>query len=262
MTTTNVPPPPTTASLAMPSLIPRRWPLLAVLLVASSVTAGVGSAVLGAVFDWPAVLDMSGSVALPAFAKDQSLVSAMFYLLLVSSLLLIPAAIGVERALARPSAAVRAFTVLGITGAVLQILGWVRWPLVVPGLAQRYLDPAASQTSRTATVASYDVINAYAGSAVGEHLGWLLQAPWAVAVGYLALTSRGVPRWVGWSGLVTAVMWAPILGLQAVVPPFDQGVLASAGFVAYSVWYVWLAVLGAVLVLRPVAPGPRGENHV
>lgn len=200
------------------------------------------------------MLDEPGSVALPAFAQDDTAIRGAFYLQLVSSLLLLPAAIGVQTAITRATPGVRVLTAFGIAGALFQLLGWVRWPVAVPGLAERYLDPAADEASRAATAAAYDVLNAYAGGALGEHLGWLLQAPWALALGVWALAARGVPRWLGWTGLLAAAVWVPLIVPEPFVPALSGDAVAALAFTAYTVWFVWVAVLGVVLATRRVAP--------
>jgi len=233
----------------------RRWPLTGALLVAAAVLAAVGEAVLGAVFDWPAVLDEPGTVALPAFAADGSTIRIAFYLELLSSLLLVPAAYGIARALGRGSDALRVLTTFGVVGALFQILGWVRWPIVVPGLAERFADPAADETQRAATVAAYDLINAYAGGAVGEHLGWLFQAPWAIAVGVLAVTAVNIPRWFGLVGLGSAIGWAVLIVPEPYAPALGGDAVSGIAFGIYTVWFVWLAALGVLVAVRRVGPG-------
>ncbi len=131
-----------------------------------------------------------------------------FYLSLLSSLALIPAAIGLLDELGAHSKAARSVAAFGVLGAFAQMLGWVRWPSVVPGLAEAWTDPAATATQREATAAAYDVLNGYAGGALGEHLGWLLQGIWAVGVAVLALRAARVPRWLATLGLVVAAAWA------------------------------------------------------
>lgn len=132
----------------------RSWPLTGALLVASAVLAAVGAVLLGAVFGWPDVLDEPGAVALPEFSRAEESIRFGFYLQLVSSLLLVPAAVGVQVALTRGSAAARVFTGFGVAGALFQLLGWVRWPIVVPGLAERYADPSATEAERAATASA------------------------------------------------------------------------------------------------------------
>ena len=128
----------------------------------------------------------------------------------------------------------------------------MRWPLTVPFLSAAYADPAASPAHREAVAASYGVLNRYAGTAVGEFLGWLLQGVWAVALAVLVLRAVGLPRWFGGLGLALAGVWAvviPVAGLLRLPG------LNAAGQPVYSLWFVWLLALGALLLHRRVAAG-------
>jgi hypothetical protein len=231
-----------------------RRPATGALLLGSAVLAAVGSVVLGAAFGWPDVLEEPGTVALPLFAAAEGQIRFGFVLQLASSLLLVPAAIGVQRALTRGGDVARTLTLFGIAGALFQILGWVRWPIVVPGLSERFADPAATESERAATAAAYDVLNAYAGAALGEHLGWLFQAPWAIAVPVFALAAHGVPRWFALTGLGSAVVWAMLIVPEPYLAVLESERVALVAFIAYVVWFVWLAALGGLLVGRRVGP--------
>lgn len=230
-----------------------RRPLTGALLVLSAVLAAVGATVLGAVFDWPAVLDEPGTVALPAFSEATGGIRFGFTLELLSSLLLVPAAYGLAAALTRGGPAARALTTFGVAGALFQVLGWVRWPVAVPGLAERFT--AGDETARTATAAAYDVLNAYAGAAVGEFLGWLFQAPWAIGIGVLAMTATAVPRWFGVLGTVAAAGWAVLIVPEPYVSALGGDAVSTVAFAVYTLWFVWLAALGVLLATRRVGPG-------
>ncbi len=251
---TNSTTPASTAPAATPA--PRRWPATGWLLAGSGVLATVGATILSSVFGWPAVLDEPGSTVLPLFAADEQAIRAGFYLMLVSSLLLVPAAFGVEAALTRPTAGTRAMTTFGVAGALFQILGWVRWPISVPYLADAYAqagDPAARQ----AVAASFDVLNRYGGGALGEHLGWLFQGVWAVFVGIVVLRAAGVPRWFGALGLALAGVWAILVPGSAIL---QADALNTVGQPVYTAWYVWLLALGVLLVVRRVAAGSEPRS--
>lgn len=211
-----------------------------------SVAGGIGLAVA---FGWPAVLGEPATVALPAFAASEVAVRAWFVVLLWSSVLLVPGVLALHRLVAGHlggSALLGSASAFGLAGAVLQTLGWVRWPLVVPALADAYLDPAASPTARDATAATYDLLNRYAGAALGEHLGWLFQGLWAVGLSLFLIRLPSVaPAWLRRSLPVVAIAW----GLTLVPAGWlGSDALAQAGTGLYSVWYLWLAVLGGYLL--------------
>ncbi|WP_380163646.1 DUF4386 domain-containing protein [Jannaschia sp. R86511] len=232
----------------------RRLPVTGGLLVGSAVLSLVGYAVLGTRFGWPAVLDEPGTVALDRFAAAEQWVRAGFYVFLLSSLLLVPGAVALQDGLTRGQTAARALTAFGVLGAFAQMLGWVRWPLAVPGLAERWSDPAASEAERAATAAAYDVLNGYAGGALGEHLGWLLQGVWAVGVALFVLRAQGLPRWFARLGVLLAGVWAVLV---PVATAFDLPTLELWALNVYTAWYLWLLALGVLLVVRPVAPAPE-----
>lgn len=229
----------------------RRLPVAGALLAGSGVLSLVGYAILGTQFGWPAVLDEPGTVALDRFVEAEQWVRAGFYVFLVSSLLLVPGAIAVQDGLTRGQTAARAITAFGVLGAFAQMLGWVRWPVTVPGLAERWTDPAASEADRAATAAVYDLVNGYAGGALGEHLGWLLQGVWAVGVSLFVLGARGLPRPFAVLGVLVSVPWAVLV---PVATAFDAPTLEFWSLNVYTAWYLWLLALGVLLVLRPVGP--------
>lgn len=218
-------------------------------LLGSAGVAAVASAGLSLSFGWPEILDAPATQALPAFAEAEGLVRTLFVLQMAGSLLLVPGVIALHRLVARSrgtDTALLAVTAFGVLAPVVQCLGWVRWPLVVPGLADRYLDPSATPGAQEATAAAYDLLNAYAGGALGEHLGWLLQGVWAVGIAVLAWHAADVaPAWLRRSLAALAVAWTLTL-----VPAgwFAADALAAAGSTVYAVWYVGLLVLGVVLL--------------
>lgn len=228
----------------------------AALLVGAAVLAAAGAAWLAAVFGWPEVLDAPGAEALPAFAADADAIQTAFYLLLTSSLLLIPAAIYLEHVVgggSRPG--VRVVTVFGVLGGFSQILGWVRWPVSVPHLSEAYA--AGDEATRLAVASAYDVLNRYAGAALGEHLGWLFQGLWAVGLGVLLLRVSGVPRWFAGLGIGMSLVWWPLTmasGLVAVDWP------AAVGSSVSVLWYLWLIGLGALVAVRRLGDPRTGGS--
>lgn len=207
---------------------------IAVWLVVSAVLAGVGASVLSARFGWPARLDDGAAVALPAFTAAAGAIRTGFTLELLASLALIPAIMGLGR-LIGPAASV--WTIFGVAGAFAQTLGWVRWPIAVPHLANAYAE------SPGPVGAAYDALNAYAGGGLGEYLGWLFMGIWAIGVGRLG--ARLVPGWLAIIGLALTVIWLPTL-MIAGYQGTHAGAFATTGSLGYTLWLVWLTVFGIV----------------
>ena len=116
--------------------------LTATLLILAAVLANVGFTALGSIFNYPDVLDEPAGKVLASFRDSQGAVSAWFLVLALSAALLAPIAIGVGRLSTHK--AMRIAVPVGIAAAVVQVIGLLRWPLLVPGYAS---DAASSNPS-------------------------------------------------------------------------------------------------------------------
>lgn len=223
----------------------------AALLMGFTVLNLVAVALLAAAYGWPAVLDEPAAVVLPAFAAAQTAVVAGFLLQTLLSVALVPIAIGLHRESGGGSR-LWPLTVagFGILAGLTQTLGWIRWPIVVPGLATTWLDPATTPEIRTATEVSYDLLNSYAGGALGEYLGWLFQALWAIGIAVLLVRARVVGPATTAIGLGLTAVWGASFLVGPFVPALAEGLFGTAGFTAYALWFFWLGFVGIAL-LRP-----------
>ncbi len=223
----------------------------ATLLVAFTVLNLVAVLLLAAAYGWPAVLDEPAAVVLPAFAAAQTAVVAGFLLQTLLSVALVPITIGLHREVGGGSR-LWPLTVagFGVLAGLTQTLGWIRWPIAVPGLAATWLDPATTPEVRTATEVSYDLLNSYAGGALGEYLGWLFQALWAIGIAVLLVRARVVGPATTAVGLGLTAVWGLSFLAGPLVPALAEGLFGTAGFSAYALWFFWLGSVGIAL-LRP-----------
>ncbi|MGF1647608.1 MAG: DUF4386 domain-containing protein [Kineosporiaceae bacterium] len=233
-----------------------RRPVTGGLLVASALLSVLGYVVLGTQFDWPGVLDEPGTSALDKYVAAEQAIRAGFSVMALASLALIPAAFGLQAATARDHTAARVVTAFGVLGAFAQLLGWLRWPITMPSVAEAWTAAQGDPVAETAVATSYNVLNNYAGGALGEHLGWLLQGVWAVGIFAIAWRAVGVPQWVAGIGLLLSAVWGVAVPVATAV---GADVLEFWALSVYTAWYVWLLVFGVVLVVRRVgAPEPDG----
>ena len=86
------------------------------------------------------MLDHPAGDVLASFRAHQNAVSAWFVVLALSAALFAPIAVGVGRLSSAP--VMRIAVRVGIAAAVVQVVGLLRWPLLVPG----YAADAASAT--------------------------------------------------------------------------------------------------------------------
>lgn len=216
-------------------------------LLASALLSVLGYVILGSQFGWPDVLDQPGTTALDAFVAAETAARIGFTVFVFSSLALIPAAVAVGELMRAWGSLATTLVAFGALAGFAQVLGWVRWPLVLPGLADAWVAAEGDRVERTALASSYDLLNAYGGGALGEHLGWLLQAIWAVGVAVWLVRARVTARWFAWTGLVLSVVWG------ALVPVATSARLDAVefwGLNVYTAWYVWTLALGVQLLRR------------
>jgi Domain of unknown function (DUF4386) len=230
--------------------------LAGVLLVAAVVCANVAFLGLGSVFNYPDVLQEPPGETLTKFSADQGTIVAYFSVLALGAALLGPGAVLVGRliggSLGRWSARI------GIAAAVVQVVGLVRWPLLVPSLADRATDSGASAGARADATDNFELANDVLGTAIGETLGYLLTALWTVLV-IQALRGKIAGGWFTGLGLAAAA-----LILSGVAVPLDLPGVDAANFIGYILWSAWLVALAILLWRRPArlsAHSPREGAH-
>jgi hypothetical protein len=227
-----------------PRLIHRIAGLSLLLIVAGFVLT---FATLAPAINWPASLDAPASQILPLLLEQQQAIRLGYGSYLLSSLLLIPAALLVQRALdpGRASLMLTLATTFGVLAGIARMLGIMRWLVAMPVLAQLYTNPNADDTTRQATTAAYQALNAYAGS-LGELLGVALFGGLWVLLASTVLLRRGHLRVLAWlgvgAGLVALLPLGELVGLN----------VGPATAIANVVWYLWVLILGVrLLVARP-----------
>jgi len=141
--------------------------LTATLLILAAVLANIGFTALGSIFNYPDVLDEPAGKVLASFRDSQGAVRGWFLVLAFSAALLAPIAIGVGRLSTHK--AMRIAVPVGIAAAVVQVVGLLRWPLLVPG----YAHDAASSNLAVAHDArdTFTTVSDVLGTAIGETLG-------------------------------------------------------------------------------------------
>jgi hypothetical protein len=140
-------------------------------------------------------------------------------------------------------------TVTGVVAAVVQFLGLVRWPFLVPYLARADADRTAGEARREAVDLVFQAFNRYLGVAVGEHLGYGLTGAWTLLAGVALVQTDAVPAWAGVGGIVIG----PVLmlcALEFVGRHEARGWTVAERLtpLAYVAWSLWLVGTGVALV--------------
>jgi hypothetical protein len=224
------------------------------LFVVGAISFAAAATVLSSTFDWPDILREPADVVLPSFVDGGTglvwtwFATAWTYAFLLVPILLLPAALG-----RRSDPVLKVATYVGAASVVLSLIGFLRWVFVVPPLADSYVTGDA--ITRAAVDAAWTAQHQFGGALLGEHLGQLLVIGWSVALSVVILRSRVLPRWLGLTGLAVSTVYLLNQGdiLATAVPGFP--VWELAGLLGSTGWGLWIATLGAVLLLRPVLPG-------
>ena len=219
------------------------------LLILAEVLANVAFTALGSIFNYPDVLDEPAGQVLASFREHEGAVSAWFTVLALSAALLAPIAIGVGRL--SSARAMRIAVPVGIAAATVQVIGLLRWPILVPGYAADAANGSAG--ARDAFTTASDIL----GTALGETLGYLLTATWTTLV-IVALGRRYAGRWFVVLGAASAG-----LVLAGVLSPLSLPVIDTANFLGYVLWSVWLIAFAVVILVheRRAAAAPATPSR-
>jgi len=204
-------------------------------------------------FEYPDILRQPTAEVLTKFQAGGSELIALWYALTLTAVLFIPVVVLFHYVLAaqKTSVALWLATTFGVVAGLAQTLGFLRWPFLVPFLAEAYLAPGASEGQRATATLVFEAFHRYAGMAVGEHLGYLSTSVWTFLVALLMLRSPLFGRWLGASGMVVALGIA--VGL---LEPAGWEVAGMINALSYVAWALWLIVVGVVLLIRQSAVAP------
>lgn len=223
--------------------------------LAMAIGFNVPYGILAGAFGYPDILRRPPGEILEAFAVGGDALVATWYAFGLAAALFVPLAVAIAldagRLARTPVAALTAAAAGALAGAM-QAIGLFRWVFVVPGLAAAHADPA----TRAAAEGAFALIHAFAGVAVGEHLGQLLTALFAGTVAWMqAREGRAV---LAGLGAATAVCIAVGTGEGLAIATGRDGDLFSlftiAGFSLLSLWLagIGMAALRAALGRSPV----------
>lgn len=210
-------------------------------LIALAIYFNLPYAWLATIFDYPGILREPAETILAAFTQGGTQLVLTWYAFAFAALLFMPAAFAHafanDRLKTAPALAISA-AIIGAFAGILQAMGLLRWVMVVPVLA----------TSPDAA-GDFALIHAYAGVALGEHLGMLLTA-FHVAL-MAAIQLRESRRALATLGAVTAT--AITLGAfegVALAIHADGGLFAIGSITGYLLLTVWLIASGIGLIRR------------
>jgi hypothetical protein len=108
---------------------------------------------------------------------------------------------------------------IGVLAGAVKFLGLIRWPFLVPILADMYTQPEPTQAARDSVVVVFQAFHHYAGVPIGEHLGYIFTSTWTILLCIAIHATDVLNLLFGWLAVI------PALGILA-------GVLEETGFKA------------------------------
>ncbi len=224
----------------------------AILLIAVPVGFNLAFFELGRAFDYPSILREPAAVILGRFDAGGTGLLLRWHALLIAALAMLPLVALLAVALGASPALSTTTVVIGSSAALVQVLGLVRWPFVVPELARRHAaaDGPDADTTRQTIEVVFAALHRLAGVGVGEHLGYLLTGLWTLLVAVSIITASLIAPWLGWLGIPIGA--ALLIGSVEFVGPNERAGWAVAGTIvpiAYVAWSLWLIALGVGLIL-------------
>jgi hypothetical protein len=222
-----------------------------VLLLALPVAFNLAFGVLAATFDYPDILRRPTHEILARFRQGGTTLLLWWWIFALTSAALVPLAILVAQALDDASGTLLIVgATVGVLAGLVQLLGLIRWPFLVPYLARVDADPDASPAQREAVDIVFQSFNRYLGVAVGEHLGYLLTGTWTVLAGITFTQTTVAPGWLGIPGIVIGAVLA-LCSLEFVGPAERDGwkLAATLTPITYIAWSLWLVACGIALLL-------------
>jgi hypothetical protein len=206
-------------------------------------------ALLGKRFDYPDILRKPANEILDRFRAGGSSLILLWWMFMLSGLLLIPAVVLLGQALGFTGIVPLAVSV-GVLAGLVQMLGLLRWVYLVPSLARRNADPALGSGQREADAAVFRAMHQYLGVGVGEHLGYLFTGIWSVLTGAAIVGGEPLPTWMGWAGIFVGA--GLIIGSAEFLGPNEEhgwSLAAAAIPILYIAWSLWLLALGIALII-------------
>jgi hypothetical protein len=221
------------------------------LLVALPVAFNVAFGALASTFDYPEVLRRPTPEVLTKFRDGGTALLFWWWIFALTAAALAPVAVLLGHALDGADTTLLGLGMtVGVMAALVQVLGLIRWPFVVPYLARVDADSESSPARREAVDVVFQSFNRYLGVAVGEHLGYLLTGCWTILVGVAFTQTSVAPSWLGVPGILIGGVLA-LCSLEFVGPAERHGwkLAATLTPITYIAWSLWLVAAGITLLI-------------
>jgi hypothetical protein len=219
--------------------------LTGLLLIVVPIAFNVTFFLLQRAFEYPDILRKPTDYVLRRFTEGGAPLRRLWYAFAFSAVLFTPVPVLVGQ-LFQPKVPwyLVVGTTIGVLAGAVQFLGLIRWPFLVPSLADIYTDPESSQATRDSAAVVFQAFHRYAGVAIGEHLGYIFTSAWTILLCISIIATDLVNPLFGWLGIVP--------GIGLLIGVFEEAGFKPAGAInaiSYILWSVWLIAFGIALLL-------------
>jgi hypothetical protein len=221
-----------------------------VALIVAPVLFNVAFGLLAQRFDYPDILRRPTHEVLERFEAGGSALISIWWAFAWSAVLFAAVAVLLAVAVADADSAVVVLgLVFGVLAALVQFLGLVRWPFLVPYLARAAADSEPGSARGEAVDVVFQAANRYLGVGVGEHLGYAFTGIWSILAGAAMLGSAAVPDWLGVVGIAIGPPFL-LCSLEFVGANEREGWKLAGALtpIAYVAWSLWLLAVGLALL--------------
>jgi hypothetical protein len=221
-----------------------------IVLIATPILFNVGFTLLAQRFDYPDILRRPTHEVLERFRAGGTGLILIWWLFALSAVLF--SALAVLLAIAvddgDPTVIVLGL-VFGVLASVVQFLGLVRWPFLVPYLARVSAEVGPDSPRGEAVDVVFQAFNRYLGVAVGEHLGYAFTGIWSIFAGVALIDSTVAADWVGVIGLILGPLFL-LCSLEFVGRSEDSGWKPAETLtpITYIGWSIWLIAVGIAIL--------------
>lgn len=220
----------------------------AIIIIAQVLVSVVAFLVLMAIFQFPDILRESSTVRLALFVENQDVIIPTYYLLALTGIMNIVIASLIFYIFEKKSLILVLSLVFGILTGIFQTIGFIRWSFLIP-----YLSNLQDTPDELITVLE-GAFNSYAGMAIGENLGFLMQGLWTICLSIAFLQNKYLSNVLSKYGL--------IIGGLTVLMAFETfgGSLTILGELVNPVetaWYIWLVFIAISIYKKSGNP-----NHI
>ena len=210
------------------------------LLIVVPLAFNAAFAALAARFDYPDVLRHPTHEVLAKFRDGGRPLVLLWWGFALTAVAMVPLVVLLSHAVDDADAGLlQVATTVGVIAALVQFLGLIRWPFLVPYLA--------GQPDSEAVDLVFQAFNRYLGVAVGEHLGYLLTGAWTTLIGVALTQTAQVPAAIGAAGIVIGPLLL-VCSLEFVVSARGWKLAERLTPIAYVLWSAWLIATGVAIL--------------